>query len=99
MQIFLLYNTVTIGAGSGKEDIPSSCSYQVTVRGTGPVSATVIIEATNDGEEYLPLGTITLSGTDRASDGFASNANWHKVRARVTALTGTDARLSAVAGG
>jgi hypothetical protein len=76
-------------------------AVQVTVTGTGAVSATVNIEVSNDGVSALttPAGTITLSGTDSSSDGFVTqNASWKYIRMNVTALSGTDAVVTGVLG-
>lgn len=73
-------------------------TYQATVSGTGAVTATVVIEGSADGVNYLTLGTITLSGTTSATDGFVSQAKWAAVRAKVTAITGTGAAVNAVVG-
>lgn len=73
-------------------------SYQATVAGTGAVTATVVIEVSNDGTNWLTLGTISLSGTTTASDGFASSARWHWVRSKVTAISGTGATVNTLIG-
>lgn len=64
-----------------------------TTAGAG--AATVIIEATNDESlPYVTLGTIALTlGTTAVADGFASDAAWLFVRARITAISGTNASL------
>ena len=69
-------------------------TFHATVTGTGAVTATVIIEASNNTRDFLTLGTITLSGTTSAADGFVSVAAWKCVRARLTAISGTDAAVS-----
>lgn len=75
-------------------------TYQGIVAGTGSVTATIVIEGSNTGQagEFITLGTITLTGTTKATDGFASNAKWTYVRARVTAVTGTGALVSVYMG-
>ena len=73
-------------------------SFQATVAGTGAVTATVKIQATNDQVSWLDIGTITLSGTTTASDGFASDAPWGYYRANVTAISGTSAAVTVTAG-
>lgn len=73
-------------------------TFQATVHGTGSVSATVVFEATNDRLGAVLLETITLSGSGLASDGFALDAAWGSVRARVSAISGTGARVVATAG-
>ena len=75
-------------------------AYQLVANGTsGAFSATVVIEASNDGTTPLanPLGTITVSGTapTAVSDGFVTNyAPWAWIRSRVTAISGTGANVS-----
>lgn len=73
-------------------------TYQATVVGTGAVTGTVVFEGSNDKILYVTLGTVTLTGTTSATDGFASTAAWSHVRARVTAVTGTGALVTASVG-
>lgn len=75
-----------------------AASFQATVAGTGAVTATVAIDVSNDGKGWLTLGTITLSGTTLATDGFVANARWRLARARVTAISGTDAAVDVTMG-
>jgi hypothetical protein len=101
--------TTTVIANSNlqfKNSIYST--FQATVTGTGAVTATVVIQVSNDDTALsnpanmnwcqTPLGTITLSGTTSASDGFTSNSSWKYVRAQVTAITGTNAAVSVIMG-
>ena len=67
---------------------------QATVVGTGAVAATVNIEVSNDNVNFLVLGTVALTGTTSASDGFASQAQWGYIRANITAISGTGAAVS-----
>lgn len=73
---------------------PASGCYQATVDGTGAVSATVLIEASVDGANWLTLATISLSGTTSATDGFVAAGGWPNVRARVSAISGTGAAVN-----
>lgn len=75
-------------------------TFQANVVGTGAVSATVVIECSNDGTYAVAtaLGTITLSGTTSSTDGFTTNAPWKYVRARVTAISGTGATVQVYMG-
>lgn len=66
--------------------------------GSGAVTATVIIEASNDRLGWVTLETLALSGTGVASDGFALDAAWGSVRARCTAISGTGAVVVATVG-
>lgn len=81
------------------KDSPWS-TFQATVTGTGAVSATVSILGSNDGINWVAtaLGTITLSGTTSASDGFTTVAPWKFVCANVTALSGTGATVVVLMG-
>jgi hypothetical protein len=91
----LLENITTTTTGLGRYKISPLSTFQAIVVGTGAVSATVIIDCSNDGVNWntTPLGTITLSGTTANADGFTTNAPWKYVRARVTAITGTGATV------
>lgn len=73
-------------------------TLQASVTGSGSVSATVLVEVSNDNGQFLPLATITLSGTGSASDGFTSKARWGFLRATVTDISGTGAMVNCTAG-
>lgn len=81
------------------KDSPYS-TFQATVTGTGAVTATVNIEVSLDGTNWCatPAGTITLSGTTTASDGFTTASSWKYVRANVTAISGTGATVVVLMG-
>lgn len=92
----LMVDQTTTGAGSTYGPGTSGeKTYQATVSGTGAVTATVVIQASNDPTNlgWLTLGTITLSGTTTATDGFATQAGWAYYRANVTAISGTSASV------
>jgi hypothetical protein len=92
----LLQGATSTITGTWKYKDAAEASYQATVTGTGSISATVIIDVSNDGINAIntPLGTIVLSGTTTDSDGFTSNAPWKFVRARISAISGTGATVS-----
>jgi len=95
----LLSSVTSTGAGSSKAPvIDASKTFQAIVSGTGAVSATVAVEVSNDNVNFLTLGTITLSGTTTATDGFASFATWSYVRGNVTAISGTGATVTLAMG-
>lgn len=77
------------------KDAPNT-GIQVVVAGTGTVTATVVIEVSNDGTHAMDTlaGTVTLSGTTSDSDGFAIMTPWKFIRARVTAISGTNATVN-----
>tara|TARA_R110002126_G_scaffold141146_5_gene286057 strand:+ start:1615 stop:1977 length:363 start_codon:yes stop_codon:yes gene_type:complete len=82
------------------KDSPTA-TFQASVTGTGAVTATVVMQVSNEEATYLgttsnwiTLGTITLSGTTTATDGFTTDAPWRYVRAGVTAISGTGATVT-----
>ena len=96
---FLIQGQTTTGAGSENQLDHSPSTFQATVTGTGTVSATVAIEVSNDKTNWLTLGTITLSGTASATDGFFQDrVPWASIRGRVTAIAGTGAKVTLVQG-
>lgn len=96
-------STTISGDGSGPWLYKESpyAAFQINVDGTaGTQTATVVIEVSNDGVHPVAtvLGTISLSGTLTASDGFTTIASWKYIRARVTAISGTGATITATMG-
>lgn len=73
-------------------------AYQATISGTGAVSATVIIQYSNNGTKWINGGTINVSGTDLATDGFADDESWTYTRAKLTAISGTGAKVTVTMG-
>lgn len=71
-------------------------TFQAAVTGTGAVSASVAIKASNDpsGAHWITLATISLSGTTSATDGFATVAPWPFIKAELTDISGTGAAVS-----
>lgn len=75
--------------------------FQAYLAGTGAVTATVLIQCTNTNDtsaSWMTLATITLSGTTTAVDGYATIANWPNVRAKCTAISGTNATVTVTMG-
>ena len=55
----------------------------------------ILIEASNDGTNYVTMATITLTlSTTPSSDGFAAANSWEFYRARVSAISGTGANVT-----
>lgn len=94
MMQHLLRNVTEVSIGAAVENNGPNRAFQAVVAGTGAVSATVLVEVSNNNVDFLTLGTITLSGTTRATDGFASDAPWRFIRGNVTAISGTSASVN-----
>lgn len=72
-------------------------AYGSTTASTG--AATILIQVSNVDTDaaYITMGTITLTlGTTITADGFASDAPWKYVRAKVSAISGTGASVNVV---
>jgi hypothetical protein len=97
----LLDAATTTTSGAAFKPASRQRTFQVygeTSAGAG--SATVVIEVSNvetpGANDWIVASTIVLTlGTTRTTDGFASIAPWRNVRARVTAISGTNAAVTA----
>jgi hypothetical protein len=81
--------------------ISGTKTYQASGRTTaGAGAATIQIEGSNNaGVSWDVIGTINLvlsasGGVNDASDGFTSDDRYLRIRANVTALSGTNAQVS-----
>lgn len=98
----LIQDQTATGAGDA---VSSPCggktiqAWGKTTSGSG--AATVQIQGTNNGgASWDLLGTISLTlGTTITSDGFNSQDRYAKLRANVTAISGTGAVVSAAFNG
>lgn len=86
----LLVGATTTSTGAWRYKDAPKATIQATVTGTGAITAGITIEVSNDGTNAVgtALGTISLSGTTSASDGFTTDAPWKYIRARVTSTGG-----------
>ena len=92
----------TTTATSGNVSIGSS-NKTVQVKGSttsGTGAATVVVEVSNNAAwPFLTAGTLSLTlGTTATSDGLVINADWLLVRVRISAISGTGAKVSANVG-
>jgi hypothetical protein len=100
--ITLMKDIRTVAVGDATPALPryegdtNLRSFQAVVEGSGAVSATVAIEASNNGRHWLPCLTFSLSGTDSATDGDVVNSPWAFFRATVTAISGSNASVEVV---
>ena len=69
-------------------------NYQATVTGTGAVTATVLIEVSNDGIGWITAATISLTATDIDTDSANIAVPWVYRRATLSAISGTSATVT-----
>lgn len=75
---------------------PRQRQVQAYLKGTGPLTATVLVELSLDGVNYAQAASLSLSGTAYASALAQVLAEDCWVRTTVTALTGTGATVSSL---
>lgn len=76
-------------------------TVEVSLNGTGVVTATVTLWATNIKNNYgkwVELFTVDLAGTDKDSFGRVVDAPWQYMRAELVSITGTSATVDVVLG-
>lgn len=72
------------GAGSGVSMKNTKSTFQATADGSHTGTTSIAIEVSNDNNQWIVMGTISVTGNDD-SDGFAVDAAWRLVRANCTA--------------
>lgn len=91
----ILSGATTVGAtGSMSGQYVNKMSIQGYVVGTGTVSATVIVEGSNNGTDWVPISTLTMSDSGRAIDGGVLSTMFSTIRGRVLAISGTGAAVT-----
>ncbi len=93
--------SATGGAYPGYGDGTSPIKFMASIAGTGGVTATVVIEATNTplvAASWVTGVTFALSGTTTDVGQYVTAANWPYVRARTTAISGTNATVTVTMG-
>ena len=89
----ILNGVTSAQAGTIYQARPLNRAFQAIVNGSGAVSATVLIEVSNDGINFATRSTLSLSGTT----GYASQAYvdtlspFPFVRGSLTAISGAGA--------
>jgi hypothetical protein len=90
--------SAVIATGSSGVFSPRGANMLFTADGTVSVStgsATIIIEGHIGGEVYATIDTLSLTlGTTATVDFGVTTAPWEYVRARVSAISGTDATVN-----
>jgi hypothetical protein len=84
------------GVGERHEPRDAKRTFQATGFTTaGAGAAAVSIQASNDGTNFLEIGTISLIlGVAVTNDGFASDAPWRYIRAELVSISGTNAQAT-----
>lgn len=96
----LLNNTTDTGVGpSVSKNAPKAAIQATGATTAGTGSATLVVEVSNDGANWLPHDTLTLTlSTVVATAGIEMDAPWAYVRGNVTAISGTGAAVSLIMG-
>lgn len=94
----LLSAVIATGAGAAVTGPSGSKTFQArgtTTAGTG--ASTILIQGSNDdGTSWDTVGTITLTlAVTSSSDSFTSASRYGSYRANVTAISGTNATVTA----
>lgn len=92
----LLESVIATGAGASYEVRTLHRTFQASgATSAGAGAATIAIEVSNDGSNWLTYDTISLTlSTTTATAGVEMDAQWSYVRGNVTAISGTDASVS-----
>lgn len=93
-RIPLMTSRTATATGSTFEAPGPGATVQAVVTGTGALTATVVVQVSNDGSNWLTISTLSLSGTTSATQGMALDAHWVYIRADLTVLTGTGATVN-----
>jgi hypothetical protein len=95
---YLLDPVISTGIGRTLQLQGHSFTFQAKVSGTGSVTATILVQVSNDQIDWFDLVTFTLSGTTSDADAEAVEAPWAFARGKVTAITGTGATAQIIMG-
>lgn len=95
--LLLIDATTTVTGSSSGPGSYGKKSFHASVTGSGTVTATVLVEVSNDNINFFVMGTITLTGTTVDADGFISDAPWLFHRGRISAISGTGATVQLIA--
>lgn len=97
-QAILMNAKTDTGAGTTyMADFAGTSTIQAWI--TGPGTATVLIQVSNNNSNWLTLATMSLDSGGTTSDGFVMEAPWMYVRGNVSAITGGSITIKGVAKG
>lgn len=93
-----LYTLLTATGTATGEDLTCSNNdrrtFQAVCTGTGAVTADIILEGSNNKQNWITLSTISLSGTAPQTGSFDHYSAWTFIRARTQNVTGTNATVT-----
>lgn len=99
------YTTGTAASSPIYKESPFSAFQAIVTASSGSTGATVAIQVTNEdatangtNSNWITIGTITLSGTTTATDGFTTLAPWRWVRVSVSGVSGSSAKVEIIMG-
>lgn len=81
--------------GEAKPRQCNNWSYQATVTGAGSVSCSAVVEVSNDGVGWAEMGSLSASGSGRATDTLSSSTPWAFHRSRIVSMTGDECIVTA----
>lgn len=92
----LLNAVIATGPGTAITPVSPDRGFQAVLTcSSGNCSATVLVEASNDGTNWFTLGTITFaSAASPQNDAFGSVIPWMQIRGNVSAIAGTNAAVT-----
>lgn len=97
----ILQTTTAVAIGTAVSATGGRTTIQAVATGAGTLTATVLIQVSNDGTNFLTLATISLNSVTPAQDGFVMDAPWAYIRSNVTALaqsSGSDKSITITMG-
>lgn len=100
----ILLNAATVTGASAawqeRDTVPRYTYGYRSFQAKGTVASStgasvILIEVSDDGTNYITLGTITLVlGTSATSDGFACANSWEYYRANISSISGSTATVT-----
>ncbi len=97
--VTLMSDKSTTGAGTAYKMVkPGERTIQGSLEKTtgSDVTATVYVQVSNDGTNWITLATFSLNTAATASDGFAMTAPWMYVRGYVHAVSSANSAISII---
>lgn len=94
-----LLTTDAISTGEALSRPGDQWNYALFVTGSGSITATVTIQVSYDGQNWLDWGTLSCSGTDAAQDSLANSPGVYDFQRAVVTYISAGATLEVVGAG